>query len=283
LTVFSQKGGIGKTTTSVNLAVALAAWGLRVCVLDLDSQGNASSSLGQLSPVAPGAYELFSSGCSLAQAARPTAIPGLSLCCSSDALAGVDLELANDPAARLLLRPAMGGADVDLVVIDCPPALGLLPVAALAASHLLVLPVTPAPLARDGLHKAWGHVRRIQGTINPRLTVAGILLTMTSDAAVEREVEQTLRLEFSQHILPMTVPADRAVLTASLAGLPVTLNAPDSAAARAYVDLAQHLLGKIGRPPIDGAAARRQLERWRPHAASPDQPSAFACFYATGG
>lgn len=244
VTIFNQKGGIGKTTTSVNLAVVLAAMGRRVAIIDLDSQNNATSSLGMAVTAAPGAYRLLSGAGDLAETMLATPFPGLSLCAASDELVGADIELAMTETPQVHLRDAIRArpAEVDVVLIDCPPALGMLPVNALVASDLALLPVSPEPLAREGLLKAWRHTHRIRANLNPTLEVLGILLTMVDKTPVHREFASTLKAEFGRRVLPVTVPRDPAVLEASAQEMPVAVFDPESAAARAYVDLAALLL-----------------------------------------
>lgn len=248
ITIFNQKGGIGKTTTSVNLAISLAAFGHSVAIIDLDSQGNASTSLGhRVSTGGKGAYELISGTGRLMDCSKPTRFSNLAICASSSELAGVDLEFADDKNARYLLRDAIRASDssFEYILIDCPPAFGLLPVNALAASDMVLLPVTPHPMARDGLHKAWGHIQQVRANINPALLVGGVLVTMTAPEEIQQGVELTLGQEFGNRIWPVAIPLDQNVITASSADLPVTVFDPDSPASLQYLKLARHTLGFI--------------------------------------
>jgi chromosome partitioning protein len=257
LVVFNQKGGIGKTTTSVNLAVALAAFGRSVVVIDLDSQSNATSSLGLVGPPTIGAYELISGRASLKKARKPSRYPGLSVCGATAELAGADIELAmaEQPQRQLAraLEKLPGG--VDYVVVDCPPALGMLPVNALVAGDAVLLPVAPEPMARDGLHKAWHHILRIRSHLNPGLEIAGILLTMAEDEEVHRRMAATIRTEFGDRVLPVVVPRDATVMRASVADLPVVVMAPEAPASRAYLDLAQSLIERVEQGSLRPARA----------------------------
>lgn len=244
ITAFNQKGGIGKTTTSVNLAVCLAAFGKRVVLVDLDSQGNATSSVGVTSTTRKGAYELITGEASLTEASLPTRFGSLSLCGSSDELAGVDVELAHRHESKFLLRKAVHAEQdqFDFIVIDCPPALGMLPVNALVASDVALMPVVPQPLAHDGLHKAWRHIHRIRENLNRDLLIDGILITFANDDALALDEAAAIRREFGRHVLPMQVPFDAGVVTASKHDVPVVIYAPDSPAAQAYLQLTQHFL-----------------------------------------
>ncbi len=240
ITVFNYKGGVGKTTTSVNLAVGLAALGCRTILIDLDGQGNATSSLGMTSRATVGSYNLIAGSTDLAGASHATIYPGLSVCPATDELAGTDLELAlaSQPQSQLRQRLEQGAVEADVVLIDCPPALGMLPVNGLVASDWVILPVSPEPLAREGLHKAWYNVNRIRLNLNRDLQVMGILVTLAEVGDVHDRFAESIRADFGPRVLPIKVPRDQAVLEASAKDCPVVIHDPDSAAARAYVNLA---------------------------------------------
>lgn len=244
ITAFNQKGGIGKTTTSVNLAVCLAAFGKRVVLVDLDSQGNATTSLGIPTTARKGAYDMITGAVNLTEASLKTRFDGLSLCAATDELAGVDVELAQRHQSRELLRNAVRAEQdqFDFIVIDCPPALGMLPVNALVAADVALMPVMPQPLAHDGLHKAWRHIHKIRDNLNPDLVIDGILLTFTGADDLALEQAAAIRREFAKNCLPMDVPLDPQVVVASRHDLPVVVYDPDCPAAQAYVQLTQHFL-----------------------------------------
>ncbi|MGE5505223.1 MAG: ParA family protein [Actinomycetota bacterium] len=277
LVVFNQKGGIGKTTTSVNLAVALAAFGRSVVVIDLDSQSNATSSLGLVGPPPTGAYELISGRASLKKARKPTPYPGLWVCGATAELAGADIELAvaDQPQRQLAHALERLPDGVDWVVVDCPPALGMLPVNALVAGDAVLLPVAPEPMARDGLHKAWHHILRIRSHLNPGLEVAGILLTMAENEDVHARMAETIRTEFGERVLPVVVPRDSTVMRASVRDLPVVAMAPEAPASRAYLDLAQLLIDRVAAGalrPVAAVPADPYVED-EPAAAPEDRPA----------
>ncbi|MEI6986046.1 MAG: ParA family protein [Rhodospirillaceae bacterium] len=275
VTVFNQKGGIGKTTTSVNLATCLAAGGWRVALIDIDSQSNATTSLGLVAMTAPGAYELFKGSVTVAQTLLPTRFPGLSVCRAADELAGIaiDLALQADPHALLRRRLAAGGVAADIVIIDCPPALGPLPINALVASHLVLVPVTPEPMARDGLHRAWRHIQRIRSKINPRLEMAGIVLTMARDDIIHTALVATLHAELGSSMMAIEIPFDPQVPAASQHDIPVCVYDPYCSATRAYLALTEALartvrrvagVGAIGNVAtgFDVLKARATLQEW---------------------
>lgn len=250
ITVFNYKGGVGKTTTTVNLAVGLAALGCRTIVIDLDGQGNATSSLGMTTRAAVGSYNLIAGSTDLAHASHATAYPGLSVCPATDELAGIDLELAmaSQPQSQLRLRLEDGAVEADVVLIDCPPALGMLPVNALVASDWVILPVSPEPLAREGLHKAWFNVNKIRLNLNRDLQVLGILVTMVEPADVHDRFAESIRADFGPRVLPIKVPRDQAILEGSAKDCPVVIFDPDSPGARAYLNLAAAVHSTILQP-----------------------------------
>lgn len=245
LAVFNQKGGIGKTTTTVNLAACLAALGRTVCVIDLDSQGNATSSLGVSPPPAVGAYDVMVGRVPLAEAVKPTRVPGVTVCAASDDLAAVDIELAADPnRPQMTLRRRIEASHpgADFVLVDCPPALGMLPVNALAAADGVIMPVSPQPLAHDGLHKAWHHVGVIRNHLNPRLVVEGILITFGEESPEAQVQAETIRREFGFRVFGTVIPHDPVVIAASSKDIPVALYQPEGTVANCYLNLAGEIL-----------------------------------------
>lgn len=241
LVVFNMKGGIGKTTTSVNLAVALAALGRSVVLIDLDCQGNATASLGFIGTVATGASELMAGTATLAKARKATRWPNLWVCGASSELAATDFDLAvtDEPHRQLAKALETVPPGIDFVVIDCPPALGLMPVNALVAGDAVLLPVTPEPMARDGLHNAWHHITQLRAKLKPSLGIAGILLTMTEAEDVHRTMADTIRSEFGGRMLEVEVPRDPKVVQAAVRDLPLVIYEPRSPAAQAYIRLAE--------------------------------------------
>lgn len=245
IALFNQKGGVGKTTTAVNLATGLAALGQRVVLIDLDSQCNATKNLGIKALAGDGAYEVLTGKADLDEVSRPTHLPGLSVCAASDDLAGVDIELASDKRSLTMLRNAVrrSSCAADFVIVDCPPALGVLPVNALVAADLVIVPVTPHPMAHDGLHKAWTHIHRIKANLNPTLTVVGILLTMAEEDPLQTDVSAAIEGDFGKrNLLAARIPYDPMVLQASVEGMPVSVSHPDCPAAQAYRALSEHVL-----------------------------------------
>ncbi|MBC7953642.1 MAG: AAA family ATPase [Rhodospirillaceae bacterium] len=273
ITVFNQKGGVGKTTTSVNLAVCLAAFGQRVALIDLDSQSNATTSLGVTPPVATGAFHLITGRASFAECLRKTPYDGLQLVGGSDELAWADIELALKPSPEAGLLRAFEAIPphLDVIVIDCPPAPGIVSVNALVAASVVVMPVMPSPHALDGLHKAWWNVNRVRSNFNRDLHTVNILLTMTEDGELTKRLSEDIIAEFGSRVMPVLVPRDNVVIEAAARDLPIAVLAAGSPPARAYLRVADLLMARTHHmtaesprgedaPDRDGALAR--LERW---------------------
>ena len=260
ITVFNQKGGVGKTTTAVNLAVCLAAFGRSVVLLDLDSQSNATTSLGLVTAQRLSAYDLLAGGATFAEVGRPTRYSQLTLCGATDELAGIDIDLAviDEPHRRLQRALRTVPAGIDVVVIDCPPALGLVPVNAVVAADWVLMPVVPEPLARDGLYKAWHHVQRIRANLNAGVGDASILLTMVTDDPLHQGMAETIRTEFGDHVLEVEIPRDRSVVAASARDLPAAVLDPASAVTQAYLDLVDLALQRF---PVPGLAVAGVCDR----------------------
>ena len=244
ITVFNQKGGVGKTTTAVNLAVCMAALGRRVVLLDLDSQSNATTNVGVTPPVSTGAYQLITGKVAADECLKKTAYENLRLIGGSDELAWADIELALQDECQGALSRALVKLpdDVEILVIDCPPAPGIVSVNALVAADVVVMPVMPSPHALDGLHKAWWNVNRVRSHYNHDLHTINILLTMTEDGELTGRLSEDIIAEFGPRVMPVLVPRDNVVIEAAARDLPVVSMAPQSPPARSYLRLAELLL-----------------------------------------
>lgn len=235
--VYNQKGGVGKTTTAINLAATLAAIDRSILVIDLDAQANATSNLCSAGQDTADAYDLIA-GDGPPPAPMASIFPGISVYASSEALLGADVELGRRDGATDLLTRRLADAptDPDFVVIDCPPALGLLAINALIAAHAIVMPVTPETYARDGLHSAWGAIDRIRERRRPDLPEPRILFTsLHDDDPVDRQMADLIRSEFPGRCFETAIPVDSAVRAANLRGLPVAVYDAVAPAAVAYV------------------------------------------------
>lgn len=244
IAVFNAKGGVGKTTTVVNLAACLAALGRKVVVVDLDGQGNASASFAIADRPSQGAYDLITGKSRLDQVVMPTRFDNVSIIAATDDLVTIDIELAVNAADRggilrhLLDELPEGSAD--MILIDCPPAISAMTVNALSSAHAVIVPANPTPFAHDGLMRTWRIVKRLAAGINPSLFIAGILLTQAEDDQTDEGIEGVIRAEMGGLLYPLRVPhAPRLFVPSSAHGLPACVYDPDSPGAAIYLDLAE--------------------------------------------
>jgi chromosome partitioning protein len=242
LGIVNQKGGVGKTTTAINLAACLALEGLKILLADCDPQANATSGLGiQRDDNRNSIYDVLMGDASAAQVLLPTEIVNLTLLPGSKNLTGANIELANADDRALKLRAALETIqkDYDLVILDCPPALDLLTLNSLAAADSLIVPMQAEYFALEGISELVSTLERVRAAFNPRLTIEGVLLTMYDDRTnLAQQVTDTLREFFKDRLFRTVIPRNIRLAEAPSHGKPVALYDPRSRGAEAYFELA---------------------------------------------
>jgi chromosome partitioning protein len=245
--VANQKGGVGKTTTAVNVAASIAEAGYDTLLVDLDPQCNATVALGLAKDSSPNVYDCLSDGSPLEDAAIDTGVDRLRAVPSTPELAGANVELPRIAGSETLLRRALGAVRERYLftLLDCPPSLGPLTVNALAAADKVIVPVQTEYFALEGLAGLLDTLSLIQRELNPRLTVAGMILTMHDGRTrLARDVEREVREHFPELVFDTVIPRNVRVGEAPSFGVPVTAHAPRSAGSAAYLKLAKEVAAR---------------------------------------
>jgi chromosome partitioning protein len=242
--IANQKGGVGKTTTAVNLAAAVAAAGYNSLIVDLDPQVNATVGLGQPRTLAPNVYDVLCGACEAEQAIHSTPVDRLWLMPAGEGLVGASVELPTIVGSERRLRDALAPLRerFAFILIDCPPSLGPLTVNALVAADRVIVPVQTEYYALEGLAQVLDTINLIQREFNPRLTVAGMLLTMhDSRTRLGRDVERDVREHFPGLVFETVIPRNIRISEAPSFGVPVTLHDPFCVGSYAYTALAREV------------------------------------------
>ena len=246
LAVANQKGGVGKTTTAINLATSLAMAERRVLVVDMDPQGNASTGLGvPQSKRTIGTYEVILGSATIGQATVHTEIPGLSVVPSTVDLSGAELDLVDMDRRAYRLRDSLTGAvgGYDYVLIDCPPSLGLLTLNAMVAANALLVPMQCEFYALEGLSHLLRTIERVKGSLNPGLEIQGVVLTMFDKRNnLSGQVAADVRGHLGAKVYATVIPRNVRISEAPSFGKPALLYDHTCSGSQAYIDLAREVI-----------------------------------------
>jgi chromosome partitioning protein len=255
LAIANQKGGVGKTTTAINLGTGLAAVGERVLLIDIDPQGNASTGLGlPRSQRSSSIYDVLISEAPLSAVTVQSSVPGLDLVPADADLSGVEIELGSQPRRSFRLRNAIAGltsvsgapqTPYSYILIDCPPSLNLLTVNAMAASDAVLVPLQCEFFALEGLTQLLRTVELVRGSLNPKLEIQGLVLTMYDRRnSLSSQVEQDVRAHFGEKVYKTVIPRNVRVSEAPSFGKPALVYDINCTGSQAYMRLASELIGR---------------------------------------
>lgn len=241
----NQKGGVGKTTTTINLGTYLAKEGQRTLIIDLDPQANTTSGLGINKVGTPSLYETLVEGASAAEAIMMTPYDGLEILPATNVLAASEVELVSAPQREFKLRSALKDLEYDYVLIDCPPSLGLLTLNGLVAANWVLIPVQAEYYALEGLGQLLQTVQRVKKALNPKLTLLGVLMTMHNGrTSLSSQVHDEIKKHFPDKVFDTIIPRNVRLAEAPSHGKPISHYDKWSKGAKAYKELAKEVMSR---------------------------------------
>jgi chromosome partitioning protein len=245
ISISNQKGGVGKTTTAVNLSACIAERGKKVLLIDIDPQGNATSGLSASCHEGKSIYNVLVDDAKMEDAIKPTMIKNLHICVSNINLAAAEIELVSKVSRETRLKTAIEKLEVkyDYIFIDCPPSLGLITLNAFAASNTVLVPIQCEYYALEGLGQLVSSVKLVQKHLNPELEIEGVVLTMyDSRTKLSSQVAEEVIKYFDKKVFETVIPRNIRLSEAPSHGLPISMYDPFSKGARTYKKLAKEFL-----------------------------------------